>query len=283
MTDAFHGLAPERDGATVHFGIALWPYDLLLRFGYDLPENEHTWKGKWFEDGFEAAAFDLRGTAAKLVLALAQLAAAEPALRRVAEGGPTMGTLAEARVTAEQAPLAVDLVVGYIRRLCEDIAHVIPCCYGLEGRVLLGARGSLQSLAKADETARLDPALADLLLALPLEAAGLVNGMGPTTHAPTLYVVSASAGYAAALPKMAARALRDSAALTVTALEALRTGTVALCRWLDRLLAHLQRVVAERSEPGPDLLERWARRDWSALTRLNEEDTRALSDALPVI
>ena len=47
MGEVFHGIVR---GEGVHFGMALWPYDLLLRFGYDLPENEHTWDGKWFDD-----------------------------------------------------------------------------------------------------------------------------------------------------------------------------------------------------------------------------------------
>ena len=44
-----HGVA---DGS-VRFGAALWFADVLLRFGYDLPEHEHPWDGEWIDDEFE--------------------------------------------------------------------------------------------------------------------------------------------------------------------------------------------------------------------------------------
>src|ERR1700730_16517839 len=114
-----HGIAFGSDDAiaTVHFGVALWPYDLLLRFGYDLPENEHLWAGKWFDDRYEAAALDLRSVAAKLLRALRDMDASLRTLEAAGRGGRPVRDLGALREAVQQAPLAVDLVLFYLRRL----------------------------------------------------------------------------------------------------------------------------------------------------------------------
>src|SRR5204862_6938035 len=103
-----HGIT----GPAVHFGVALWPYDVLLRFGYDLPEHEHRWPGRWFDDRFQTAAIDLRAATAKLLIALPRMDAARQQLVRL--DGP-VGTVAEMTPASEAAPMAVDLVAGYLR------------------------------------------------------------------------------------------------------------------------------------------------------------------------
>lgn len=271
-----HGIAAEGPNGpwAVHFGMALWPYDLLLRFGYDLPENEHVWAGKWFDDRFEQAALDLRATAAKLMLALRSLDAASQTLRAAAALPGSDRGIAALREAVVQAPLPVDLVQHYLQRLLDDVAAVVPCCYGLDGRRLLAARTSLAALSAAPGLASLDADLPRLLGSAP--AVDLVS------HPPDLFVIASSGGYAAALPRAASRALLASAAVTIGASEAADRAVRALCSWLDGLLAHLQQVVAARSEPGPDLLARWAERDWSVLLTLNELDP-ALAARLPAI
>src|SRR5581483_278933 len=87
----------------VHFGIALWPYDLLLRFGYDLPENEHVWAGKWFDDRFEQAALVLRADAAKLLMALRRMDGTLRALAAAAGEAPVRD-LAALKAAVERAP-----------------------------------------------------------------------------------------------------------------------------------------------------------------------------------
>jgi hypothetical protein len=271
-----HGIAQGTAGGpgAVHFGIALWPYDLLLRFGYDLPENEHLWAGKWFDDRFEAAALDLRGTAAKLLRALRRMDAAVTNLEAAGKGGGSVRSLDALREAVQEAPLALDLVLHYLQRIRDGVAAALPCIYGQDGRVLRDARTSFVALAGAAELGRLDPALPSLLDGAPsLDAA---------THKPDLYVIAASGGYAAALPKAAARALRDSAVVTLEAGRRVDAALRLLCGWLDGLLSHLQHVVAARAEPGPDLLDRWAERDWSVLQALPARDP-ALEGHLPAI
>src|SRR5436305_11225527 len=109
-------LAPDGgDAVDVHLGVALWPYDLLLRFGYELPEHEYRWEGQWFDDRFEVAALDLRASAAKLLLSLSRMAQAG---RTLASLG---GTVAEMRRVAEAAPMEVDLVVSYLGRITNGV------------------------------------------------------------------------------------------------------------------------------------------------------------------
>jgi hypothetical protein len=127
MATRFHGLT---DGDEFHFGMALWPYDLLLRFGYDLPEHEHIWERKWFDDGFESAARDLRATAVKLMLTLRSVHHATHMLRVVVEGDATEIELTAAVEAAETAPLHLDLAHAYLQRLGRALACVLPCCYG---------------------------------------------------------------------------------------------------------------------------------------------------------
>lgn len=260
-TRAFHGFVA---GEGVHFALALWPYDLLLRFGYDLPENEHTWDGKWFDDAFEAAAFDLRSTAAKLVIALDDVSLAEVQLREVV--GRTLRTPPEIRSAAEatrRAPLCIDLASGYIERFLGAVAAVIPCCYGIAGKFVLDApamRRDLQALEAQSALHNLDHDIVRILHARP-------GGSGLRSHTNTLYVVTNAVGFADALPGASAREVQSSARTSLAAIEALAARLDALCSWCDELLAHLQGVVASRSEPGPELLERWAVRDWSLLTR----------------
>ena len=261
MSDGFHGVA---QGEGVHFGIALWPYDLLLRFGYDLPENEHTWDGKWFDDVFEAAAFDLRTTAAKLLLTLRRVHRTTGWLREAVETEIPPARLAHARKTAERTPLHIDLANAYLRRLGDGLAAVIPGCHGQDGRVLMDGRASLATLRIAPALPTLDARLAELLASAP---GALLGEPQPLAHSATLYVVAGAAGYASALPRAAARALRGSGEATLAASAALCASTTEAARWLDALLTHLQGVVAERSEPGAELLERWAARDWSLLLR----------------
>lgn len=260
-----HGIATATDGSTLHFGIALWPYDLLLRFGYDLPENEHLWAGKWFDDRFERAALDLRSFSAKLARAVTAMEQAIYRLRDVGGGDAPIGDprlLAEA---VEQTPLALDLVCCYIQRLLDQIAAIIPCCYGQDGRVLIDARDRVQTLAAAPALARLDPALATLLEGAPT--------LDFPTNRPDLYVIAGSDGYRAALPKAAGRALRASAAVTLTAATRIDETLQRLCHWCDAVLHHLQQVVAGRCEPGPELLARWSEPNWSVLLRFPSGET----------
>lgn len=266
-----HGIANAGDGSgasAVHFGIALWPYDLLLRFGYDLPENEHLWAGKWFDDRFEQAALNLRADAAKLIRALHRM---DESLRLLASAaGETaaadlpaltaVSNLPALKEAAERAPLDLDLVLSYLRRMLDQLAAVVPCCFGREGQALLHARGGLHELAASAELARLDPELAALL--------NQAVDLDMPTHPHDLYMIAESSGYATALPKAAVRALRTSAAATLGAGDQFARAIRGMCAWLDAVLEHLQRVVAARSEPGPELLERWAQANWSVLVTL---------------
>ena len=257
-----HGIAigaGEGGESLVQFGIAFWPYDLLLRFGYDLPENEHLWAGKWFDDRFEQAALNLRADAAKLIRAVRRM---DEALRLLASaaGETAAADLPALRETVERAPLDLDLVLSYLRRILDQLAVFVPCSFGREGQALLNARDSLRELAASAELARLDPQLAGLL-------SQAVDCDIPT-HAQDLYVIAESGGYASALPKAALRALRASAATTLGAGDQIARLLRQMCAWLDAVLDHLQRVVAARSEPGPELLERWAQANWSVLVIL---------------
>jgi hypothetical protein len=264
-----HGLSPAGDA--VHFGIAVWPYDLLLRFGYDLPENEHMWPGEWFDDTFEAAAMDLRSDAAKLVLAVRATSEAIAGLAAAAGETPAPDVKALRRAV-ETAPLALDLVVAYLARIRVSLAAIIPCCYGVDGQAFGDARGELGRMAGLANGAVGDPALAGLLSHPPR--------LSLRTNRPDLYVVSGNEGFAAALPKSAARALRTSAAVTLEAASALGTLLADECAWLDRVLAHLQGIVAARAEDGPDLLERWADPAWSVVATLPPDEV-ALGRYLP--
>ena len=98
--------------------MATWFGDVLVRFGYDLFENEHPWDGEWIDDAFERAARSLRSTGAKLVRAL-----------RAVDAGDAM---------------TVDLVVFYLRSILDDVAVCVPNCSGVEGRGL--PRGDLVAL-----------------------------------------------------------------------------------------------------------------------------------------
>jgi hypothetical protein len=256
-----HGIAIAGGSgeSAVHFGIALWPYDLLLRFGYDLPENEHLWAGKWFDDRFEQAALNLRADAAKLIRALRRMDESLRVLATVA-GEMAAADLPALKKTVERTPLDLDLVLSYLRRILDQLAAVVPCSFGREGQALLHARAGLRELAASPELARLDPELAALLnQAVDLEI---------PTHPHDLYVIAENGGYTSALPKAAVRALRASAAATLGAGDQIARAMRGLCEWLDAVLDHLQRVVAARSEPGPELLERWAQANWSVLLTL---------------
>jgi hypothetical protein len=264
-----HGLSAAGDA--VHFGIAVWPYDLLLRFGYDLPENEHMWPGEWFDDTFEAAALDLRSDAAKLVLAIQAMDAAVSGLA-IAAGETPAPDLKALRLAVETAPLALDLVLAYLERIRASMAAVIPCCYGVEGQAFGDSRGHLARMAQLAGSAVGDPVLAGLL--------GEASPLSLRTNRPDLYVVSGSDGFAAALPRSAARKLRTSAAVTLEAASAVADLLGEECARLDRLLAHLQGVVAARAEDGPGLLERWADPAWSVVATPAPGRT-ALSRYLP--
>src|SRR3954453_7900314 len=105
--------------------MALWPYDVLLRFAYDLPEHEHRWEGRWFDDRFEAAALDVRASAAKLLIALVRMDEARRRLSTILERGSAGGDarrFAQLRAVAESGPIEIDLVVGYLRRLTDGLA-----------------------------------------------------------------------------------------------------------------------------------------------------------------
>lgn len=269
-----HGLAITTDGGAVHFGIAVWPYDVLLRFGYDLPENEHLWPGEWFDDRFERAALDLRSNAAKLIIAIRGMHKAAGSLQAAVAADSPTHDLRALKDGAEGTPLAVDLVLSYVRLLLRDLAAVIPCCYGIDGRALIDDRSNVGGLAASPELARLDPALATLLQGVP--------AFDVRTSKDDLYVIAESDGFSSALPKAAARLLRAAAAVTMSAMADIDAAVAALCAWFDAVLAHLQQVVADRSEPGPELLERWADPNWSVLLSLRAADP-ALGAHLPRI
>ena len=238
---ATHGVA----GGQVRLGAATWFHDVLVRFGYDLPEHEHPWDGEWIDDAFEAAAADLRATGSKLVRALEAL-----------------DTVPVAAERAEAAPLAVDLVVAYLGRLLRGIAVAVPCCYGQEGRALAPARaGGLLGMASALEA--LDPVAAGRLV--PPPAVADVLGTGFATASTDLYLVVEAAGARPALPRTTARLRAASAAITDEAIAAVDRALAAACPWLDGVLDSLQRAIAARAEDGDDILARWQSPDWSVL------------------
>lgn len=275
------GGAPARlPTPEIHFGIALWPYDLLLRFAWDLPENEHVWPDDWFDDVFEAAAVRLRHTAPKLLHAIAAMQPPLEALKDAALSDELT------REQVEQTPLQIDLALAYLGQMLDDLAVVIPHCYGAEGRAFAEARSSLAALVYAP-LEQLDPALPALLApdgALPPAAAAFVEP--PAAHSRDLYAIVNAPGFDEALPKAAARALRESAAATIAAADQIDAQLPALCGWLDALLEHLIDAVCQRAEDGQDLRERWAELNWSRLQPLSFADTSsalALTRALPAI
>jgi hypothetical protein len=190
-----------------------------VRFGYDLFEHEHPWDGEWIDDAFETAAIDLRATGAKLLRAL---------------------DLVDDDV--ERGPLTIDLAVGYLRRLLDDLAIVIPNCFGTDGRSL--PRGDLDALGF--------PPPVDLDF---------------PTASPDLYAVIDAAGERPVLPKAMARHRSTSHDVTRAAIASLDSALATLCPWLDDVLVSLQKEIASRAEDGDDLLERWADPDWSVLGR----------------
>jgi hypothetical protein len=257
-----HGLAS--DGRAVRCGIALWPYDLLLRFGYDLPENEHLWEGEWFDDAYERAALDMRSDAAKLVLALRAMDAAALRLRDAASPESAARDIGALKRLVQETPGALDLVLAYLKCLVDGLAKVIPCCYGEDGKALLGARESIETLADSPALTTLDGALVALLAGRPRLAI--------RTNQPDLYVIAGSGGFSMALPKAAARALQVSAGVTLSAVAEVDAAVAASFAWFDAMLAHLQAAVAERAEDGPDLLERWAEPDWAVIATFDAAD-----------
>ena len=275
------GGAPARlPTPEIHFGIALWPYDLLLRFAWDLPENEHVWPDDWFDDVFEAAAVRLRHTAPKLLHAIAAMQPPLEALKDAALSDELT------REQVEQTPLQIDLALAYLGHTLDDLAVVIPHCYGAEGRAFAGSRSSLAALVYAP-LERLDPALPALLApdgTLPPAVAAFVEP--PAPHSRDLYAIVNTPGFDEALPKAAARALRESAAATIAAADQIDAQLPALCGWLDALLEHLIDAVCQRAEDGQELRERWAELNWSRLQPLSFADTSsalALTRALPAI
>lgn len=249
-----HGIA----ATAVHFGVGLWPYDLLLRFGYDLPEHDYLWDGRWFDDRFESAALDVRATTSKLLLALPGMVIACDRLASVGDA-----SAAVIRPAVEEAPLAVETVVNYLRRLCRDLATVVPCCFGTDGRSMINDRDSLTLLADSAALHKLDETLADLLH--PPPAVRNVIDAGWAAHLPEVYTIGAAGGDRPPLPGAAASALRASALVTLDAAGAVEDALRAACPWLDAVVDHLQSVVAARAEDGPDLLERWHELDWSVM------------------
>ena len=275
------GGAPARlPTPEIHFGIALWPYDLLLRFAWDLPENEHVWPDDWFDDVFEAAAVRLRHTAPKLLHAIAAMQPPLEALKDAALSDELT------REQVEQTPLQIDLALAYLGQMLDDLAVVIPHCYGAEGRAFAESRSSLAALVRAP-LEQLDPALPAPLApdgTLPPAVAAFVEP--PAPHSRDLYAIVNAPGFDEALPKAAARALRESAAATIAAADQIDAQLPALCGWLDALLEHLIDAVCQRAEDGHDLRERWAELNWSRLQPLSFADTSsalALTRALPAI
>lgn len=280
---AARGSAPARlPSPMIHFGAALWPYDLLLRFAWDLPEHEHVWPDDWFDDVFEAAALRLRRTAPKLLHALAALQPPLEALKNAALSDELT------RELVEQTPLQVDLALQYLADLVDDAAAAAPHCYGAEGRILADSRSGIEALACA-RLAELDPALAELIAPggeLHPAAAAFARGRAPIPHSRDIYAIVNAPGFADALPKAAARALRKSAAATVAAADHIDANLYPFCQWLDALLEHLIDAVCQRAEEGEDLRARWAEPNWSALQELSFVDTDAalaLTRALPAI
>ena len=290
---AARGRQPARLPAPmIHFGFAVWPRDLLLRFAWDLPEHEHIWPNDWFDDVFEAAALRLHSTAPKLIHAIAAI---QPPLETLKDAA-----LADelTREQVEQTPLQIDLALAYLSQMLDDTAAVVPHCYGAEGRILAEARAGIGALARGP-LGRLDPALAALLapngaLAAPaaafarphIDANGLSSAGAPLPHSGDIYAITNAPGFENALPKAAARALRGSAAAAIAAADYIDAQLPPLCQWLDALLEHLLNAVCERAEDGPELRRRWAETNWSALQPVSFADTQsalALTRAFPAI
>ncbi len=202
-----------------------------MRFGYDLFEHEHPWDGEWIDDAFEAAAIDLRATGAKLLRALEQV-----------------------DDDVERGPMTIDLAVAYLARILDDLAIVIPNCYGTDGRTL--PRGDLAALGFPPPVALDFP-----------------------TSSPELFMVLDATGPRPSLPKATARLRAASQEVTRQAITALDAALAALCPWLDEVLDTLQREIAKRAQDGEDVLERWADPDWSVLGRA----TPAVAGHLPRI
>ena len=288
LFDARRGPASRLPAPSIHFGIALWPYDLLLRFAWDLPEHEHVWPNDWFDDVFERAAIRLRHNAPKLIHALAAMQPPLEALKDAALADELT------REHVERTPLHVDLVLAYLAQILDDVATVIPHCYGADGRQLGDARAGISALARAP-IADIDPTLAELLAphgALPEAVATFARAPietdrePPRSHTPDIYAIVNAPGFETALPKAAARALRESAAATVAAADQIDAQMPALCAWFDALLEHLLGVVCERTDEGEDLRQRWADPNWSTLQPMTFKDTQAalaLTRALPAI
>ncbi len=278
----------------IRFGIAQWPYDLLLRFAYDLPEHEHVWPNDWFDDGFEQAAIELRQLGPKLVAALAAMQPPLEELKNAAMG------VEDAELTREQVtsvPLHIDLVLDYLARMLDCAATVIPHCYGQEGKALASGRGNLRALAGMP-LAEFDPELAGIVapdgslpaavsrLASPSLGAEVELGERPTAHSADIYAIVHAPGFEQALPKAAARALRQSAEATIAAADAIDATLPGLFGWFDRLLEYLIGLVCERAEEGEELGERWSESNWTVIQRLSFADTDAalaLTRALPAI
>jgi len=274
----------------LRFGIALWPYDLLLRFAWDLPEHEHVWPDEWFDDVFEHAARDLRSLAPKLITALSAMIVPMDALKNAAINNELTRDL-----TAD-APLHVDLVLAYLARLLDHVATIIPHCYGQSGQALADGRGNLRRLVEMP-LEQIDPELPALLTpdgALPPEVeltaspsgAVSMNDGDVATHTQDLYAIINSPGFDAALPKATAHALRASADVTIAAADRVDAALPGLCDWLDRLLEHLIVRVCDRADEGDDLAERWRDSNWTVLQPLGFTDTDAalaLIRALPTV
>jgi hypothetical protein len=222
-----------------------------VRFGYDLFEHEHPWDGEWIDDAFEAAAIGLRATVAKLLRALEEL---DPDA-----------------LDAERTPLALDLAMAYVDRVCRDIAVAVPCCFGTEGRSLAPARGDLVTMAGAVRS--LDPASAGAL------ARVAAVDLSFATHAPDLYNVLDSASGRTPLPKATARLREESLAVTTAAIDRLDGALASLAPAFDDLLRALQHAIAARAEDGDDLLERWARTDWAVVAAATPGIARHLPNA----
>ena len=281
--------APE-----IRFGIAQWPYDLLLRFAYDLPEHEHVWPDDWFDDGFEHAAIELRQLGPKLIAALAAM---QPPLEDLKNA--TIG-VQDAELTRENVtsvPLLVDLVLGYLARMLDHVATVIPHCYGQAGKALAAGRGNLRTLA-ALPLSELAPSLAAIVVPDGSLPAGVARFASPrlgesidlgerlSPHSADIYAIVHAPGFEQALPKAAARSLRQSAEATIAAADVIDASLPELFAWFDRLLEYLIQQVCGRAEEGEELLERWADSNWTVVQRLsflNTDAALALTRALPSI
>ena len=217
---SWHGVA----GGEVRFGVATWFGDVLVRFGYDLFEHEHPWDGEWIDDEFEHAALDLRSTGAKLLRALD-------------------------RVDVDD-PLTLDLAFAYVQRILDDLAVVIPNCWGSEGMTL--PRGDLVALGFPP------PVSLDV-----------------PTHSRELYAVL-DAAVQPALPRTTARVIEESAEVTRRAVAALDETLAELCSWFDDVLRRCQREVAARAEDGDDLLRRWKDPNWTVVGRSTPNVARRL-------